>query len=251
MSIRAKVVTAILLAVGLTITGISITVTFNMTRAFESNFDMVAEAQLNRLDAFITSYFDNALAQVRLLAATDAVRDNLDAMDSYVDAKKDIVPDEAAMPPRERHVVDSIARVLHEFNGYELGYVGDEHGRFAQAPNDDSTSTPPGFDPRKRPWYGDALKAGKAVITEVYLSDAGDQVVTTAATPIFKNGKQRGSVNNVSLAAPSMRGNTALAELGLNLRPLAASGLSLDLGAQGFAGKRKCVAGSVQMKLAF
>ena len=192
MSIRAKVMTAILLAVGLTITGISISVTINMTRAFESNFDMAAEAQLNRLDAFITSYFDNALAQVRLLAAANTVSNNLDAMSSYVDGKVDIVPNEAAMSPRERSVVDSIAHVLKEFNGYELGYVGDEHGRFAQAPNDNSTSIPPGFDPRKRPWYGDALNAGKAVITEVYLSDAGDQVVTTAATPIFANGKAVG-----------------------------------------------------------
>ena len=192
MSIRAKVMTAILLAVGLTITGISITVTINMTRAFERNFDMAAEAQLSRLDTFITSYFDHALAQVRLLAASDAIRENLDAMTSYVDSKEDIIPNEGEMSEGERGIVNRIALVLQEFAGYDLGYVGDERGGFAQSPNDASTTMSPGFDPRKRPWYIDALKAGKAVITEAYLSDAGDQIVTTAATPILRNGKTLG-----------------------------------------------------------
>ena len=50
----------------------------------------------------------------------------------------------------------------------------------------------PGFDPRERPWFKDALKAGKSVITEAYLSDAGDNIVCTAATPILVGGKTVG-----------------------------------------------------------
>ena len=192
MSISAKVMAAILLAVGLTIAGISVTVSVNMNQAFVRNFGMTAEAQLNRLDAFISSYFDNALSQVRLLAVMDGVRDNLQYMSTYVDSTTDIVPDESAMSREELTVVRSIAQVLHEFTGYDLGYVGDSAGRFAQSPNDQSTYMSPGFDPRERPWYKDALRAGRSVITEAYLSDAGDQIVCTAATPILIGGQTVG-----------------------------------------------------------
>ena len=63
--------------------------------------------------------------------------------------------------------------------------------------------------------------------------------------------KAKGNVNGRSIESPDIKGATGMGELGLAFKPSASSGLSLDLGVQGYTGKREGVSGSFQVKWAF
>jgi outer membrane autotransporter protein len=63
--------------------------------------------------------------------------------------------------------------------------------------------------------------------------------------------KAHGSVNGRDIDSPDIEGATGMGELGLAFKPSADSGLSLDLGIQGYTGKRKGVSGSFQVKFEF
>jgi hypothetical protein len=65
------------------------------------------------------------------------------------------------------------------------------------------------------------------------------------------DGEARASTNGYSIDAPSLKGNTGIGELGLSYKPSATLPLTFDLGAQGYAGKREGVTGSLQVKYEF
>lgn len=63
--------------------------------------------------------------------------------------------------------------------------------------------------------------------------------------------KARSTVNGNSIDAPDLKGDTGMGELGISFKPVADSGLSLDLAVQGYTGKREGVTGSFQLKFEF
>ncbi|MDR2892520.1 MAG: autotransporter-associated beta strand repeat-containing protein [Deltaproteobacteria bacterium] len=77
------------------------------------------------------------------------------------------------------------------------------------------------------------------------------------------DGKAGSTVNGQNIDAPSLKGDTGMAEFGLSFRPFAASAgeagtaqnsdlpLSFELGLQAYTGKREGVSGSLQVKLEF
>lgn len=65
------------------------------------------------------------------------------------------------------------------------------------------------------------------------------------------DGKARATTNGFAIDAPSLRGDTGIGELGLSLTPSADLPLTVDLGVQGYAGKREGVTGSLQVKYEF
>ncbi|WP_209903859.1 MULTISPECIES: methyl-accepting chemotaxis protein [unclassified Rhizobium] len=69
-------------------------------------------------------------------------------------------------------------------------YFGDgADGAFITWPQQE---LPAGYDPRKRPWYLDAVKAGKAVLTEPYTDASTGGLIITAAVPVNVDGKVSG-----------------------------------------------------------
>jgi outer membrane autotransporter protein len=66
------------------------------------------------------------------------------------------------------------------------------------------------------------------------------------------DGQVKASTYGYSIDAPSLRGDTGIGEIGLTLTPRGRkSALSVDLGVQGYVGKRDGVTGSLQLKLEF
>ena len=84
------------------------------------------------------------------------------------------------------------------------------------------------------------------------LSYAFNPYVSPYAGAAFEHefdGKARASTNGIALDAPSLAGNTGILEAGLTLTPSPDLPLSLDLGLQGYFGKREGIAGSLKLKL--
>jgi len=65
------------------------------------------------------------------------------------------------------------------------------------------------------------------------------------------NGKTEATTYGQPIAAPSMRGDTGIGEVGLSVKPSATVPFTVDLGVQGYAGKREGVTGSLQAKYEF
>ena len=68
-------------------------------------------------------------------------------------------------------------------------YVGDEQGVFTSVPDQ---PLPADYDPRKRPWYQDAVKADRMVLTDPYNDASTGNLIISAAVPVKKDGKLYG-----------------------------------------------------------
>ena len=83
--------------------------------------------------------------------------------------------------------------IQNSTNFVEQTYVGTENGSFMNSPT--SFKNPPGYDPRERPWYQEAMKQkGKVVITEPYVSQSSKKMVVTIAK-VTEDGKGVVAVN--------------------------------------------------------
>jgi methyl-accepting chemotaxis protein len=93
---------------------------------------------------------------------------------------------------------DQVKRGVLQEN-FAFTYFGGADGSFTMVP---SAPMPADYDPRKRPWYQEAVKAGGTVLTEPYLDAATSELIITAATPVVRDGKLMGTVGgDFSLAA--------------------------------------------------
>jgi autotransporter-associated beta strand protein len=65
------------------------------------------------------------------------------------------------------------------------------------------------------------------------------------------DGKSKASIHDQRIAAPELKGDTGLAEAGITLTPSATVPLTLDIGIQGYTGKREGVTGSFKANYRF
>jgi hypothetical protein len=65
------------------------------------------------------------------------------------------------------------------------------------------------------------------------------------------DGQVRTEVNGRPIGSPSLKGHSGIFELGLAVKPAPAKPWSIDLGVQGYAGKREGFSGSVSVRLEF
>ncbi|MGL5285195.1 MAG: methyl-accepting chemotaxis protein, partial [Aeromonas sp.] len=79
----------------------------------------------------------------------------------------------------------------HATSGFGLTYYGDEQGKMTR--QDPALNTGK-YDPRERPWYQDAMKAGQLIITAPYVSVTMQKLVVTLAEPVRHQGQAIGVV---------------------------------------------------------
>jgi hypothetical protein len=85
-------------------------------------------------------------------------------------------------------------------------------------------------------------------LSRAFCAFAVSEVVSPYVGAAFErefSGKARATTNGLAIATPSLRGNTGVGELGLTISP-GARALTIDLGVQGYVGKREGVTGSLR-----
>ena len=188
MSIRTKMMLAIVMAVVVTLAGVTLTVSKKLQAALTENFTVTSEAQLDRVSAFADNFFDRTMSDIRFMASMPQVRDNIGNMTVYKDLGVEVKPVGLELPAKERELFQLFSTWQTNNPWYLLVYLGDSLGGFVQAPDDTLGA---GYNPAARPWFIEAQRAGKAVVTEAYLSDSGD-VVSTVAIPVTGAGGVQG-----------------------------------------------------------
>jgi outer membrane autotransporter protein len=65
------------------------------------------------------------------------------------------------------------------------------------------------------------------------------------------DGKVKGSTYGFGIDAPSLKGGTGIAEIGLSIQPSQSKPLFVDIGIQGYVGTREGVTGTAQLRYQF
>jgi outer membrane autotransporter protein len=65
------------------------------------------------------------------------------------------------------------------------------------------------------------------------------------------DGEAKARIHGYKIDAPKLKGDSGIVELGLTLNPTKAQQLTLDLGVQGYAGRREGVTGSFKVNYKF
>ena len=87
---------------------------------------------------------------------------------------------------------EAALKLVAAAGGFTNVYVGyaDHTARFSNP-----TGIPPGYDPTVRPWYQQAAKAGKPVVTPPYVDAGTGKLVVAFAVPVLKDGELKGVVS--------------------------------------------------------
>ncbi|MBB60216.1 MAG: chemotaxis protein [Pseudomonas sp.] len=87
--------------------------------------------------------------------------------------------------------VEALVRQPALSSTFAFSYLGRADGEFLVHPR---FELPPGYDPRQRPWYKDAVAAGRTTLTEPYEDAATNELIITVATPAQAGGQTLGVI---------------------------------------------------------
>lgn len=128
----------------------------------------------------------------------DAINQNLNAVltghetgiEDWVASKTQMIVsvEDAALAPDPSAALKQVASA----GGFTNVYVGyaDKTARFS-----DPTGIPPDYDPTGRPWYKQAVQAGKPIVTPPYVDVGTGKLVVAFAAPIVREGVVKGVVS--------------------------------------------------------
>ncbi|PWU67203.1 methyl-accepting chemotaxis protein [Gracilibacillus dipsosauri] len=122
-----------------------------------------------------------ASAQKNVSIVEDTISEFISAqMESVEYLSNTIQPEniEQDKDAQTRNILDTIQSAKEDVA--EQHYVGTVTGEFMNAPT--SFQNPPGYDPRERPWYKQAMEnKDQIIITDPYISNSSGEVVVTIA----------------------------------------------------------------------
>lgn len=129
-------------------------------------------------------------------SSLDAVEQNLAAVanghalavDEWVASRSAMV--EAAVQALGQGDAGTVVRQLEQSGGFRIVTAGWQD-RTAVS----SKPTPPGFDPTSRPWYKEAVAAGKLLVTKPYADANTGKAMVSFAAPLLKEGRPAGAVS--------------------------------------------------------
>ncbi|MAK89791.1 MAG: chemotaxis protein [Oleibacter sp.] len=152
MSIKTRLLIALLSAVVLPLAIIAVLVTYKVRDQVFNNFVERAGAEVNHIDKAFTLYLTGLAEDAAYLARSRPVRNLTAATTTYMDSPKNTFSERSGSAEAE-------AFAMMEAYGEarpDLAYVflGLENGAYVQWPSGELGN----YDPRKRPWYQSAIK---------------------------------------------------------------------------------------------
>ncbi|MFQ2085817.1 methyl-accepting chemotaxis protein [Aeromonas veronii] len=122
---------------------------------------------------------------------------NVKGISRWVDARISMVSTTKEAFAKEDEPISHLAQSMNA-GGFDLVYAGTADGKMIQSK---PTDLPAGYDPRQRPWYKDAMAAGKMTITSPYADISTGQLIATIAEP-FQRGNTQGVIaGDVSISS--------------------------------------------------
>ncbi|WP_137925916.1 methyl-accepting chemotaxis protein [Cupriavidus sp. 2SB] len=144
---------------------------------------LAANALVNQLvaRAYNDEAIDNNLAAVQT-GHVDAIAEWVASHTQMIQSLQDAALQEDPIPS---------LRLVSNAGGFIKTYVGyaDKSHRFS-----DAAGLKPDYDPTARPWYKQAVAAGKPIVTPPYIAASSGKLVVTFAVPVVRDGVVKGVI---------------------------------------------------------
>lgn len=149
-------------------------------------FHVSASKELGQIDRAIGIFVDKALKMTTMLSTHSLVRTVDESIHSYVNESRGLTPKDITRSPLEEELVVLFKLINTTHPEFVEVFVGTKWGGFASS---GESEMPPGYDPRKRPWYTKAMETpDKASISPAYMSTTGEAVISNMRPIIAQDG---------------------------------------------------------------
>jgi len=139
-------------------------------------FHVSASKELGQIDRAIGIFVDKALKMTTMIATSPLVQAADESVHSYVGETRPLSPKDITRSDVERDMVAFFKLINKTHPEYVEVFIGTKWGGFASS---GESEMPPGYDPRKRPWYTKGMETpNKASISPAYMSTTGEAVIS-------------------------------------------------------------------------
>ncbi len=196
MTIRSKLFLTFLGFCLILIGGIAALVVVETRKTGLETFKTTAEGQLLRIDDIFAQYADTGKQSAGYLAKLPVVRGALGKVTNTFMPKKEVTENRYDMyTAYEKQIYDEFQKMQLSHPTYGLIFIGFSDGTIIEAnePGKANDTFGPGYDPRERPWYKQAMaKEGDFNISLPYVSSSKDVVCSVTSKIYDPSGKHIG-----------------------------------------------------------
>ncbi|WP_243364546.1 methyl-accepting chemotaxis protein [Fundidesulfovibrio terrae] len=197
LSIKTKLITGLLLVITVIMASIFLLVGFNFSNQSLESFIQSARKELAHVDYSITLFLDESKMNVDMMARDPLAMKLDEVTTSHVKStqarKARVDPDDQA----GKQLVELFTAMQASHPAFVEVFLGNKNGGFISALQD--SDMPAGYDPRKRPWYIEALPiTDRPSMSKAYMSTTGEAV--TSVTRTVKRGSETIGVIGIDIS---------------------------------------------------
>lgn len=190
LSIRKKLLISFLCTIIIPIALLCLIIGFRIKTASMDNFIKTTNSQLVQADKTLSLFFEETRLNIEMLSNHPLLKEVDDSLVSFLGCTEKRRPSSFEQSELHKRITRTLRLVTSSHGNYMDIYMGTEFGEIASALDD---FYPPGYDPRKRPWYKAALQnTHKTILSKAYLSTNGSATVTVARAVKNQRGKVAG-----------------------------------------------------------
>jgi len=178
-SISFKLMAGVLVILLVPLAAIFVLTAKGIAELSEAGFERAASGELKQAANVVSAMFEDYKLSVAMLAA-HPLSGRLEEMTTSHVATKEPTSAKPAAGDDYGREIDELFRIFRETHpAYKFVYAGNRSGAFVLNSADEKKTQPPGYDPRQRPWWKQALAdPGKSFITRAYRSADGFPMVS-------------------------------------------------------------------------
>ena len=183
LSIKTKLIAGLMLVIALVFTTVFLVVAANEAKQSQDFFLQSANKELSQVDYAVNLFLDESKMSADMLARHPLARRFDQVTSSFVGRT---APSKAAVDPDDavgKEVVELFGAMQNSHQAYVEVFLGNKNGGFVSSLQD--SEMPAGYDPRKRPWYTEAVPVkDKPTMSKAYMSTTKEAVTSVARTVV-------------------------------------------------------------------
>jgi len=185
VTIKVKLILAVVGSVVVSILGLSGVVVVNINEYARNDFDQSSATELHLVQNYVDQFISETTRNVEGISSSDSARGSRGFLPVYTDATSEGIAKREDLDPRARGLFDVLVAMQKSHPSYDAFFLGFDDGGMLLVPE---SPLPPGYDPRIRPWYTEAMASDQdSILTKAYLSTT-KEVVASIVSKVRDNG---------------------------------------------------------------
>lgn len=188
ITLKRKLLLSIVSSTILPIILICVFISYTIRENSMESFFTSTGNELNHIEKSLSLFLEEIKANTNLFAQHSAVKDMDQSMNSFINETIAKATPEFKIGFTERKIQHLIQSLYKTHKAYVDLYAASKYGGLSLA---SEVKIPPGFDPRTRPWYKQAMdNPGKATISKAYQTATGEGDAVLTVTRSVESGNE-------------------------------------------------------------